>query len=165
MSLSVLLNEKCAVTFLKAWLSLQQEKNPRFGTRAACKMLGIGHGTLSNILARRRKLSMGLAVRMAEKMNLDLQSKNHFLLLNTLNEMDSDRLHAEIEKRIRSNANFNTKVHFWDELFLSLGLDALSPSEKDELASRLQAEIRSFLQSKSMPLKSTRVSQAIQPDA
>ncbi len=144
MNQSTLLTQTCAIEFLKTWLLLQRQKNAHFGTRAACKLLGVGHGTISNILAGRRKLSMGLAVRMAEKMNLDLRAKTHFLLLNTLNEMDSERLQSEIQKRIRSNAEDHFEI--WDALFVSLGYGAVDVDQKRLLARSLEEEIHQHWQ-------------------
>ena len=86
-------------------LKLQESMriNPRYSLRAFAKKLGITPGGLSQILARKKRLSLSRAHEVAQRLELSEIEKEHFLLLVQLETAKSTQSKALIYEKIKLN--------------------------------------------------------------
>jgi uncharacterized protein (TIGR02147 family) len=75
--------------------------NPRYSLRAFARKLGLSPGGLSQILARKKKLSLSRAYEISEALALEGKEKEYFLLLAQLEGAGSLAAKAELHDRLR----------------------------------------------------------------
>lgn len=98
---------------------------------------------------------MGLAVRIAEKMHLDEASKKHFLLLNTLQEMDSLRAQREVQHKIKRNIEsifLSQGENSGDSVLMALESVELGPQELASLKREITDVIQRYVERKGSSL-------------
>lgn len=64
---------------LRSELESRKSKNKRYSLRAFSKFLGINHATLSQIMSRKKGLSLKMAIKISQRLQLDSLEKNKFL--------------------------------------------------------------------------------------
>jgi len=96
--------------FLQSVLSEKQRTNPRYSLRAWAKHVGVEATSLSRILRGERKLSLDLAVKVAENLGLKEKEKRYFEILVLLENAKSDQekeLYSDILKSLWPANNIN----------------------------------------------------------
>jgi uncharacterized protein (TIGR02147 family) len=95
--------------FLKRHLNLRQEKTPGYSLRQFSKELGVSHSRLSEILSSESSISMSLAVKISEGLNLQNGERAFF--------MDLVRMDCGRTKSARSDSLERVEDHFAGRTF------------------------------------------------
>jgi uncharacterized protein (TIGR02147 family) len=91
-----------SVSLLKEAFDKKAKANPRFSLRAFAKLLGISPAGLSQILSRKKRLSLDRAHEFARRLNLDAQERELFLTLIEAEASKSEPRKIELYEKLNS---------------------------------------------------------------
>lgn len=103
--------QRDTAAYLREVYSRQAQVNPSFSLRAFARRLGISPGGLSQILGRKKRLSLQRAHEFAQRLGLTGSEAEYFLLLVQLDSAESLSLRAALSEKLRALSNQEGSVH------------------------------------------------------